>query len=205
MAGVQGRRPRAAALGAVGAHSNFSIPIEVTMRTFVRRTAKHALFSGCGLIALCASGVGASAGQPILLPNSLVISSSTYDQIPGRRRVADRRHRAPQLGEGDHRRRRRQRLRRRLEQRVGRRQLRRDVRHPADGHRAAQRSCLQVRVGASQSGGHELSVQVGGRPAHHQGPNADRTWCSSATPAPGSARSTCRTPTRSRGRTRPTR
>jgi hypothetical protein len=53
------------------------------MRNVVRRAAGRALLSGCGLFALCASSAIARADQPILLPNSLVISSSTYDRSQG--------------------------------------------------------------------------------------------------------------------------
>jgi hypothetical protein len=53
------------------------------MRIVVRTAAKQAVLSGCGMLALCTAGTLARAGQPILLPNSLVISSSTYDRTQG--------------------------------------------------------------------------------------------------------------------------
>ena len=53
------------------------------MRIVVRTAAKLAVVSCCGMLALCAAGTIARADQPILLPNSLVISSSTYDRTQG--------------------------------------------------------------------------------------------------------------------------
>jgi hypothetical protein len=53
------------------------------MRIVVRSAAKQAALSGCGILALCTAGTVARADQPILLPNSLVISSSTYDRTQG--------------------------------------------------------------------------------------------------------------------------
>ena len=53
------------------------------MRVFVRRAAKNAVASSCGMFALCMSSAVASAEQPVLLPNSLVISSTTYDRSQG--------------------------------------------------------------------------------------------------------------------------
>src|SRR5215469_1663950 len=38
---------------------------------------------GCSTLALCAATPRARADQPLLLPNSLVISSSTYDRTQG--------------------------------------------------------------------------------------------------------------------------
>jgi hypothetical protein len=38
---------------------------------------------GCSTLALCAATPIARADQPLLLPNSLVISSSTYDRTQG--------------------------------------------------------------------------------------------------------------------------
>ena len=51
----------------------------------VRRAAKHLFLSGCGVVGLCASGDVAQADHDdtLLLPNSLVISSSTYDSSRG--------------------------------------------------------------------------------------------------------------------------
>ena len=45
--------------------------------------AKAMLFACTSCGALCAAGGLANAGQPFLLPNSLVISSSTYDNTQG--------------------------------------------------------------------------------------------------------------------------
>jgi hypothetical protein len=53
------------------------------MRIVVRMAAKQAVLFGCGILALCTAGNVARADQPILLPNSLVISSSTYDRTQG--------------------------------------------------------------------------------------------------------------------------
>ncbi|HEX7476422.1 MAG TPA: hypothetical protein VF331_01320 [Polyangiales bacterium] len=54
------------------------------MHNVVSRAARHALMlSGCGIFALCASSTVVQAEQPILKPNSLVISSSTYDRSQG--------------------------------------------------------------------------------------------------------------------------
>ena len=49
----------------------------------VRRAKTQGLLSSCGMLALCTSSSVARADQPILLPNSLVISSSTYDRSQG--------------------------------------------------------------------------------------------------------------------------
>ena len=40
-------------------------------------------FIGCGISAVCASSTVARAHQPVLIPNSLIISSSTYDRCQG--------------------------------------------------------------------------------------------------------------------------
>ena len=57
----------------------------------------------------------------------------------------------------------------------------------------------------TESGGHQLPLQVGGRsPRHHRRERA-APGVRGAMPAPASARSTCRTPTPSRGRIRRTR
>jgi hypothetical protein len=53
------------------------------MRIVVRTAAKQAVLSGCGILAICTAGTVASADKPILLPNSLVISSSLYDRTQG--------------------------------------------------------------------------------------------------------------------------
>ncbi len=53
------------------------------MRMVVRRAARQALLSGCSIFALSASSGIARADQPLLIPNSLVISSSTYDPTMG--------------------------------------------------------------------------------------------------------------------------
>lgn len=53
------------------------------MHSVVRRVAKQTFLFGCGSFALCASSAHARADQPLLLPNSLVISSSTYDPSQG--------------------------------------------------------------------------------------------------------------------------
>ena len=53
------------------------------MRMVVRRAAIQALLSGCSIFALSASSGIARADQPLLIPNSLVISSSTYDPTMG--------------------------------------------------------------------------------------------------------------------------
>ncbi|HTB76991.1 MAG TPA: hypothetical protein VK762_27290, partial [Polyangiaceae bacterium] len=53
------------------------------MRIVVCRAAKQALLSGCAISALCTSSALARADQPVLLPNSLVISSTTYDRSAG--------------------------------------------------------------------------------------------------------------------------
>jgi hypothetical protein len=49
----------------------------------VCRAAKQALLASSGILALCTSSDIARADQPVLLPNSLVISSSTYDNSQG--------------------------------------------------------------------------------------------------------------------------
>jgi hypothetical protein len=49
----------------------------------MRIVARHVFFSSCGLLALSASGITARATEPILLPRTLVISSSTYDPTQG--------------------------------------------------------------------------------------------------------------------------
>jgi len=49
----------------------------------IRRATAQGLLSGCGMLALSASSTLARADQPVLLPNSLVISSSTYDRSQG--------------------------------------------------------------------------------------------------------------------------
>jgi len=53
------------------------------MRIVVRRAAEQALLSGCAVFALCTSTALARADKPVLLPNSLVISSTTYDRSQG--------------------------------------------------------------------------------------------------------------------------
>ncbi len=53
------------------------------MRTVLRRAATQAVLSGCGVVALCTSSDIARADQPVLLPNSLVVSSTTYDRSQG--------------------------------------------------------------------------------------------------------------------------
>jgi hypothetical protein len=53
------------------------------MRKVVRDAAKQALLTGCGVFVLLTSSGVASANQPFLLPNSLVISSTTYDASQG--------------------------------------------------------------------------------------------------------------------------
>ncbi len=53
------------------------------MRTVLRRAAQQVLLPGCAFVALCTSSSNARAAQPILLPNSLVISSTTYDRSQG--------------------------------------------------------------------------------------------------------------------------
>jgi hypothetical protein len=60
-----------------------SLLFEVTMRIVVRRAAGRALFAVCGIVALSSSSAVARADQPVLLPNSLVVSSSTYDRSQG--------------------------------------------------------------------------------------------------------------------------
>jgi len=49
----------------------------------VSRAANQVLLASSGIFALCALSHVARADQPILLPNSLVISSSTYDNTRG--------------------------------------------------------------------------------------------------------------------------
>ncbi len=49
----------------------------------VRRAAKQTLLSGCGMFALCTSSAIARAERPFLHPDTLVISSSTYDRSHG--------------------------------------------------------------------------------------------------------------------------
>jgi hypothetical protein len=57
---------------------------EVTMHKVVSRTARRTLtLSGYGIFALCASSTVVRAEPPVLKPNSLVISSSTYDRSQG--------------------------------------------------------------------------------------------------------------------------
>ena len=47
------------------------------------RLARTLTLTSCGLLSLCAAAAGARAEQPVLKPNSLVISSSTYDRSQG--------------------------------------------------------------------------------------------------------------------------
>src|ERR1700678_2578037 len=54
------------------------------MHNDVRLVAKQALLSGCGILVLCSSSTLARADEPILLPGSLVVSSSKYDRTQGR-------------------------------------------------------------------------------------------------------------------------
>jgi hypothetical protein len=56
---------------------------EVTMRSIVHRAAAKGLVSGCGLVALCSSSTSARAEPFALVPNTLVISSTTYDRSQG--------------------------------------------------------------------------------------------------------------------------
>jgi hypothetical protein len=53
------------------------------MRMVVRRAAMQAVLSGCGIVAVCTSTDVARADQPVLLPNSLIVSSTTYDRSEG--------------------------------------------------------------------------------------------------------------------------
>jgi hypothetical protein len=54
------------------------------MHNVVSRAARRALsLSGCGIFALCASSTVVRAEQPVLKPNSLVISSTSYDRSQG--------------------------------------------------------------------------------------------------------------------------
>jgi hypothetical protein len=54
------------------------------MHKAVSRVAGRALtLSGCGIFALCSASTVIQAEQPLLKPNSLVISSSTYDRSQG--------------------------------------------------------------------------------------------------------------------------
>jgi hypothetical protein len=53
------------------------------MRHLSPLTHSAALLSGCGLIAFSATSTVARADEPFLFPNSLVISSSTYDSSRG--------------------------------------------------------------------------------------------------------------------------
>src|SRR5579862_3882562 len=53
------------------------------MRNFPSTAHVAALLSGCGTFALSATSTVAQAEEPFLLPNSLVISSSTYDRSQG--------------------------------------------------------------------------------------------------------------------------
>ena len=53
------------------------------MRIVVRRAATQAVLSGCALVALCTSSAIARSDQPFLIPQSLVISSTTYDRTVG--------------------------------------------------------------------------------------------------------------------------
>ena len=54
------------------------------MRMVVVQAARQALLSGCGIFTLCTSSALARADRPeLLLPNSLVISSTTYDRSAG--------------------------------------------------------------------------------------------------------------------------
>jgi hypothetical protein len=54
------------------------------MRIDVRRATMQALLSGCGIVVLSTSSTLARADEPILLPNSLMVSSSKYDRTQGR-------------------------------------------------------------------------------------------------------------------------
>jgi hypothetical protein len=53
------------------------------MRNFSPMTHGAALLSGCGVIAICATSPVVQADEAFLRPNSLVISSSTYDRSQG--------------------------------------------------------------------------------------------------------------------------
>jgi hypothetical protein len=53
------------------------------MRNFSPLAHGAALLSGCGVIAFCATSTVARADEAFLLPNSLIISSSTYDRSQG--------------------------------------------------------------------------------------------------------------------------
>ncbi len=53
------------------------------MRSIVRRAAVKGLVSGCGMLALCSSSGIARAEPFALVPNTLVISSTTYDRSQG--------------------------------------------------------------------------------------------------------------------------
>jgi hypothetical protein len=53
------------------------------MRNFPSTAQLAAFLSGCGIFALCTTSTVARAEEPFLVPNSLVISSSTYDRSQG--------------------------------------------------------------------------------------------------------------------------
>ena len=53
------------------------------MHSIVRRAAVKSLVSGCGMLALCSSSGMARAEPFALVPNTLVISSTTYDRSRG--------------------------------------------------------------------------------------------------------------------------
>lgn len=53
------------------------------MHNVLSRATRALTLLGCGIVALCASGSVVRADQPVLIPNSLVVSSSTYDRSQG--------------------------------------------------------------------------------------------------------------------------
>jgi hypothetical protein len=53
------------------------------MRDVMRAANRGLLLLGCSLLALCETGTAVEANQPFLLPNTLVVSTSTYDNSQG--------------------------------------------------------------------------------------------------------------------------
>lgn len=53
------------------------------MRILSLTARAPALFAGCGVFALCAASAVVHADEPLLIPGSLIVSSSTYDRTQG--------------------------------------------------------------------------------------------------------------------------
>jgi hypothetical protein len=70
-------------LQSAGLHLLASNKVEVYMRTLPPTAITGLQFCGFAASTLCASGAVAQGDQPFLRPNSLVVSSSTYDRSQG--------------------------------------------------------------------------------------------------------------------------